>query len=190
VAVASTFISEIDRDRDGSLSVSEHHAYAERVLATIDLENDGRPLDLTPGATAFAGIDALRHGEGMIRLRASAALPTRSTGSHHVSLRNRYRPDVSVYLANALVPNSERVAVTAQRHDAAQRALTIDYSVRSEPAAATAVLPLAGLAGCLAVLLIRRRIRIGSPQSSVSSDHPVTPAMSFTHDSPPRPSGR
>jgi len=132
MTVADAIISDIDRDRDGSLSAEEKHAYARRVLAAIDLENDGQSLEVTPGTTTFAEIDALRRGEGMIRLRANAPLPNQSTGSHHVFLRNRYRPEVSVYLANALVPESDRIAITAQRHEAEQRDLTIDYVLRSE----------------------------------------------------------
>ena len=163
MAVADAIISELDRDRDGSLSVDEKQKYLQRVLAAIDLESDGRSLTLTPGATTFAEIDSLRRGEGMIRLRADTTLPNQSTGTHHVFFRNRYRPEVSVYLANALVPESDRVAVTAQAHEARQRDLTIDYVVRAEGASTS--LPawtlgtIAGIA-VLAALLIpsgRRR---------------------------------
>jgi len=156
MAVADAIISEIDRDRDGSLSTDETQAYVRRVLAAIDLENDGQSLEVKPGATTFAAIDALRRGEGMIRLRADAALPNPSTGPHHVFFRNRYRPDVSVYLANALMPASDRVAVTGQRHDAEQRDLTIDYALRSEHAMsvpAWIVAIISGVAALIALLI-------------------------------------
>jgi len=71
-------------------------------------------------------------------------------GVHQVAFRNRYRGDVSVYLANALVPASDRVAITAQHHSAEQRELMIDYELRAETTtlpwpwiAAAAVLALA-----------------------------------------------
>ena len=48
-----------------------------------------------------------------------------------------YRADVSVYLANALVPESDRIAITAQRHSVEQRELEIDYQLHAE----TIVLP-------------------------------------------------
>ena len=54
MTVADAIISDIDRDRDGSLSAEEKHAYAGRVLAAIDLENDGQSLEVKPGATTFA----------------------------------------------------------------------------------------------------------------------------------------
>ena len=158
MAVADTIVSDIDRDRDGSLSDDEKQAYVRRVFATIDLENDGRSLDVTPGVTSFAEIDSLRRGEGMVRLRAVATLPNQSTGTHHVFFRNRYRPEVSVYLANALVPESDRVAVTAQAHEAQQRDLTIDYVVHANHGISlpTWLAGIIGAMGTLTALLVRR----------------------------------
>ena len=177
IAVADAIISEIDRDRDGSLSADEKQTYARRVLAALDLENDERPLDVKPAATTFAALDSLRRGEGMIRLRASAALPSRSTGSHHVFLRNRYRPDVSVYLANALVPESAQVAVTRQRHEAEQRELTIDYALRVEQSASMLAWILAIGAGiaALTALLIRSSTALPFVRSAVCSERSGAP---------------
>jgi hypothetical protein len=156
MAVADAIISDVDRDRDGLLSSGEKQAYVRRVVAAIDLENDGQSLEVTPGVTTFAEIDSLRRGEGMIRLRAEAQLPNQSSGPHHVFFRNRYRPDVSVYLANALVPKSARVAVRAQQREAQQRDLTIDYVVRADDGVPTPMWIVGILSGvsALAGLLI------------------------------------
>ena len=62
----------------------------------------------------------MRRGEGTIRLQAAATLPRLSTGAHQLLFRNSHHPDRSVYLANALVPESDDVAVTAQRRDGDQ----------------------------------------------------------------------
>jgi hypothetical protein len=131
VAVAGGIVSDIDRDHNALLSTQEQQAYVRRVLAAIELTVDGHSLDVKPDAFGFPEIDALRRGEGTIRLRFSAALPRQSAGAHQVFFRNKYRPDVSVYLANALVPESDAIAVTAQRHDFDQRDLTIDYTMRA-----------------------------------------------------------
>ncbi len=161
VEAAETLIAEIDRDRDGSLSLDEQRAFVGRVLAAIELASDGRRLDLTPGggvsraADIFPAVDTLRRGEGTIRLRVETTLPPQPAGTHHVFFRNGYRSDLSVYLANALVPQSDRIAVTAQRHDAAQRDLTIDYVVRPGPSAPTSGWLLGGVATVLAGLLMR-----------------------------------
>ncbi len=63
----------------------------------------------------------------------------------------------SVYLANALVPKSDRIVITAQRRDHAQRELTIDYVLRPGPATAAPWWMMGGLTGVavLALLLTR-----------------------------------
>ena len=53
-----------------------------------------------------------------------------------VSSPNTYRSDIGVYLANALVPASDRVMVAAQRRDIDQRDLVIDYMLIGQPAPA------------------------------------------------------
>jgi len=65
---------------------------------------------------------------------------------HQVFFHNRYRRDVSVYLANALVPESRRVAVTAQQHDPQQHDLAIDYQLHAGQS-----LPLPWLFGSMAL---------------------------------------
>jgi hypothetical protein len=132
-AVAESIIADIDGDRDGALSRDEQRTYVGHVLDAVELTVDGRPLDVRPDTFAFPEVDALRRGEGTIHLRSEIGLPSQSTGTHHLFFRNKYRQDVSVYLANVLVPESERIAVSAQRHDAEQRDLTIDYVVRATP---------------------------------------------------------
>jgi hypothetical protein len=126
------------------------------VLASLELTHDGRPVDLVGAAVTFPDVDSIRRGEGTIHLRSTAAVPTQGEGQHQVSFRNRYRPDVSVYLANALVPESSRVAVTAQRRDMTQRDLTIDYAVRNDQPASISTWLLGGVVVALTALLIKR----------------------------------
>ncbi len=158
VDVADAIIGEIDRDGDRSFSTREQQAFATRVLASLDLNHDSRPVDLAGGPATFPDVDALRRGEGTIHLRSTAAVPAQVEGQHQVSFRNRYRPDVSVYLANALVPESNRITVTAQRRDPSQRALTIDYVMRGARPASMSTWLLSGVAVALvlAALLVRR----------------------------------
>jgi hypothetical protein len=158
MAVANEIIAEIDRDRDGSLSPQEQIAYAAKVLSAIDLEVDGRPLQLQPAMPTFPDLDAVRRGEGTIRLRSRAFLPSQSEGAHQLFFRNGYRPEVSVYLANAVVPPSDRVAVDTQRRNRDQRELTIDYAVRTGSPAHTGAWLLISLAvvSTTAKLLTRR----------------------------------
>jgi hypothetical protein len=130
IAVADSVLTDIDRDRDGSISAFEERAYVERVVGALSLGIDGRPLALHVTGGSVASVSALRGGEGTIRIDLAAPVTTVTTGSHHLLFRNAHRPDVSVYLANALVPENDRVAVTNQRRDYNQRALDVDYVLR------------------------------------------------------------
>jgi hypothetical protein len=156
IDVAEAIIGDLDRDRDGVLSAHEQHAYVARVFDGLELRIDGRPVHADPMAT-FPDLDAFRRGEGTIRLRSSAIVRRVSAGAHSLMFRNRHRPDVSVYLANALVPDGDGIAITAQRRDPAQRDLTIDYIVRRDGAGVFAWL-MGGIASALllATLCVRR----------------------------------
>jgi hypothetical protein len=150
IDVADAIIGDIDRDRDGALSAREQQAYVGRVFGLLELHIDGHALAAEPDASTFPDLGAVRRGEGTIRLRSTVSLPHVSSGAHQLVFRNRHRPDVSVYLANALIPDGDRVAITAQRRDSDQRELTIDYTVRAQRA-----LPApAWLGGILSTMLL------------------------------------
>ena len=161
MAVADSVISDLDRNRDGALSTSEKDAYTASVMSAIDLELGGRVLQPQVSAVTFPDLDAFRGGSGTIRLEAAADLPQLPAGDRELFFRNRFRPDVGAYLANALAPQNDRVSVLAQHRDPDQRELTIDYVVRGEP---TARLPwwisglVAGVALTTAFLLRPRTV--------------------------------
>jgi hypothetical protein len=129
ISVAETIIAAIDRDRDDRFSAGEKRAYVDEVASALRMHLDGQRLPFEVTASSFADPGALRRGEGTIRLEASGALPRLAAGSHRLVFLNGYRRDVSVYLANALVPMSQRVAIAGQARDADQRELTIDYDL-------------------------------------------------------------
>jgi hypothetical protein len=130
VSVAQSIISDIDRNGDGSLSLEETRDYERRVLAAVTMEIDGQAVPLQPGVATFPDVGAFRRGDGTIRLRSSAALPRLSAGAHQLLFRNTHRRDVSVYLANALVPDTDGIAITAQRRDGDQSELMIEFLSR------------------------------------------------------------
>jgi hypothetical protein len=157
IAVAESVIADIDGDRDGTLSAGEQRAYAGLVLGAVRLEIDGRPLAAALTAAVFPDVEAMRRGEGTIRMQASASAPRLAAGPHHLLFRNSHHRDGGVYLANALVPDSERVAVTAQRRDAVQSELTIDYVLRAAPVPRTAAWLLTGTAVLMGLWMARLR---------------------------------
>lgn len=158
IAVAEAIIADIDGNRDGRLSQDEQRAYASLALSALAIDVDGTPVRAELAAISFPDAEAMRRGEGTIRLQSTAALPRLPIGPHQLLFRNRHHPDRSVYLANALVPDTDEVTVTAQRRDGDQTELTIDYVLRAAPARSRAAWLLGGIAAAMALsLLVIRR---------------------------------
>jgi hypothetical protein len=173
-AVAEPLIAAVDTDRDGSLSMVEQDAYARRALGGVSIAIDGRPLWLELVSTSFPDLAAVRRGEGTVRLRLRTTLPDLSPGSHALYFRNANLPDHSAYLANALVPESARVSVAAQRRTRDQNALTIDYVLGTASRDASRA-PLVITLACAALLMIplARRVPRFSASRSAAADHPA-----------------
>jgi hypothetical protein len=134
IAVADAVLSQVDTDRTGTISSAETLAYGNVVMNAVSVEADGKPLHLALRNHYVPAIDLVRKGEGVIRLEISAEMPPLTGGTHSIRYRNTHRPEISVYLANALVPVSDRVAIAAQRRDVDQRELTVDFVLRPDPA--------------------------------------------------------
>jgi len=128
-ALAESVIEAIDRDRDRVMSIVERQHFVTDVVGQVQARLDGTMLALLVTSSSFPTLDALRAGEGTIRVQLHGRHPTLSSGRHQLSFDNGYLPGRSVYLANALVPATTRVSVTAQRRSVDQRAMTIDYVV-------------------------------------------------------------
>jgi hypothetical protein len=162
IAVAEEILAGIDRDGDKSISAGEARMYARALLRAVAIDVDGIALDLELVDSAFPAVDAVRRGEGTMRIDAVAGMAPRADGLHHLHYHNSHRSDIGVYLANALVPASDRVAVTAQRRDADQRELTIDYTLRPEsPGGVRRTLSLGVTGACICLAFICRRRRSG-----------------------------
>ncbi len=152
ISVAESVLADIDRDGDGSFSPAEQKAYVGRVIGALSLDVDGAALAPSVTGAAFPSSGAIRDGEGIIQIQLTAPLDPRASGAHRFHLRNAYRPDIGAYLANALVPASERVAITGQTRDVDQRNVDVDYVVTNPTHDYRGVRLL--LSGVLAALLI------------------------------------
>jgi hypothetical protein len=113
VAVAPDVIASIDSDRDGVLSPDEQHRYAERVMADLELKEDGRHLPLYLASVTFPSVDQMKMGTGEIELAFSADLPT-VRGEHQLVFENHHQSGISVYLVNSLVPRDQKLQLEAQ----------------------------------------------------------------------------
>jgi hypothetical protein len=132
ISVATEVLAEIDRDGNDTIAPHESQAYTQRVMSAVTLDLDGHPLAIELVDTVFPAVDAIRKGDGMVRLLARAAMPEPGAGAHRLRYRNAHRPDIGAYLANALVPASDRVSINSQQRDRDQRELTIEYVLRPD----------------------------------------------------------
>ena len=133
-AVAGRVITDIDADRNGNLSRQEQRAYAAQVLEALLVSVDGAaPIRLQLLASTFPEVVSLRSGDGAITIRAAARVSRLAAGPHHLLFRNHHAAGMSVYLANALVPDHDDVAVTGQERTGDQSELTINFIVRDVP---------------------------------------------------------
>ena len=153
ITVADDVLSHIDRDHDGSISPGEGNVYVDGVLAGLTLDVDGTPLAVRVVDRTFPSVDALRRGEGTIRVDVTATLPRLAAGAHRLRYRNSHRGDIGVYLANALVPTSDRIAVTGQRRDVDQRALEVAFTAAPPPRHHTLWALATGLSAVMAAAL-------------------------------------
>jgi hypothetical protein len=132
IAVAESVLAEIDLDGNRSISAAEGRAYAGRLLSAVAVDVDGTPLGLAVVGSTVPEVDAVLKGEATMRVNMEAALPRLGAGVHHLRYRNSHRPDIAAYLANALVPASERVTIARQQRDVAQQVLTVEYLLRAD----------------------------------------------------------
>jgi len=134
IAVADTVLAAIDRDGNASISPDEARAYAATVLKALAVHVDGDPLTLAVTDTFAPDVAAVRNGEGTLRITAVAAIPWSGAGRHRLRYRNGHRVDVGAYLANTLVPASDRVTIDSQRRDVDQRELLVEYTLQPDGA--------------------------------------------------------
>jgi hypothetical protein len=155
--VAQAVIAIIDRDNNGTISPAEAEAYARTALSDLVFEFDGRSVAMTLTHAEVPAIAEMLAGTGTIQLRALAA--GRYPDGHRIlQFSNNHQPDISVYMVNALMPKSDRVAVLAQIRDPRQRSARLEYHIgpRWHSQLGWLVLGSAGLCGLVGLRTGRR----------------------------------
>jgi len=156
VNIATEALGWIDVNGDGRISPLEADAYARGMLGDVLLSVDGRSTPVTFVDVRCPEPGDMRLGVGTIRVRATAGMPAAASGRHEISYLNRHRPDVSVYLVNALAPVDPRIEIGSQRRDVAQRGVTVAFNAAPSPIWVRASSVAAGFA-VIGVLGWRRR---------------------------------
>ena len=128
-SMATAAVGLLDRDGDGAISPAEAGAYGRRVVADLIVVLDDRPVAMSLTRTEVPTIAEMRDGLGTIRLSAVGRVPSVTAGRRRLLLRNTHEPLTSVYLANAMISNDERVAVVKQSRDPRQQELRVDYDI-------------------------------------------------------------
>jgi hypothetical protein len=130
IAVADALVREIDTDGDAVLSQTERRTYSQRVLSGLSLRIDDGAVALQLAVADFPAVSTLRGGDAAIVLRIDARPPHLAAGTHRVSFRNGNSMHGAVYLANALLPDDRRIAITDMQHAMDQSGLTVAFTVR------------------------------------------------------------
>ena len=141
VGLATNLLGRLDADHDGSISPTEGAAYAEQVRQDLSLTADHVPRELALTGTSFPPVAELRAGLGIIRLNLRAPMDSVGAGAHQLAFTNRHLTNLSVYLVNALVPESAAITVTGQTRDELQSTIRLDYTVTADTAAGFKALP-------------------------------------------------
>lgn len=130
IAVADAVIRDIDADGNAVLSSAEQRRYAERVLRGVSLRIDGREVALALSSVRFADPAAFRNGDVAITLEAASSSLRLAPGTHQIAFHNGNAAHGAVYLANALMPDGDDVAITKLAHAVDQSQLTVAFTVR------------------------------------------------------------
>ena len=153
VAVAEQVLGLIDRNRDGTISTNESAAYAELLKRDLIVQLDRRNVELRLAACYFPEPEVLQTGWGIIQVEYSVTPGVLAAGGHKLTLENRHLPGASVYLFNAVRPESPSVRITAQKRNENQSTGEIAFDFHPPPNTSKTVGVLASLAALFVVLL-------------------------------------
>jgi len=124
-AVARQIFSSLDRDGDGQISTAETESYGRNVLNDLVFEVDDQSRALRLLRAQSPSWPEMREGVGTIRLQAEAGVVL-SRGRHRLRFVNNHRPEISVYLVNALMPTSAMV-IRSQQRDVRQYGIVLEF---------------------------------------------------------------
>ncbi len=126
VEVFGKVLAAMDANTDGAISAAKQRAYAKKLARDLTLSIDGVRLPLVLRSFTFPDVADMRQGIGQIELNFEARTPP--GGSHRTLVfENRHLPEISVYLANCLVPADPDICITVQHRNYVQSVYRVEY---------------------------------------------------------------
>ncbi len=99
------------------------------MIADLAITLDGHDVALSLARVETPAAEELRDGQGTIRIETSTRAST-SNGRHRLVVRNGHLPGLSVYLANALLPDAANTRILQQTRDLRQQTFSLDYEIQ------------------------------------------------------------
>jgi hypothetical protein len=127
--IVGPIIAAIDRNGDGELAVEEQQLYARKILSNLSLRVDGEPAEIGFQSISFPHLELLQLGRGVIQFEMDAAITPLTAGTHVVSYQNGNSDELSVYLVNALRPDTPGVRIKRQTRDWLQTQIDIEVEI-------------------------------------------------------------
>ncbi len=128
VDVAGRVIPQIDRNGDGVISAEEQQAYAVRIVQSLSVTLNGKPVALQAVSASFPTLSAIKGGEGVIALQFSVPRVLQK-GAYHLAYTNHGAGADTVYLVNCLQPQDPGIQVQGQKRSADQASYQLDFVV-------------------------------------------------------------
>jgi len=170
VAASSVVIASIDSNGDGVISEAEQRAYAERVLGDLLLTVDGNSLRPKLVSVNFPETQEMKEGLGEIRIEFTVDLVSGGP-ERRIVFENHHQNEISVYLANCLVPRDPNIRILAQNRNERQSFYQLDYTQAgssSEPASLKGWSAIRGWVGAVGFASI---FRLGMRHIAEGTDH-------------------
>lgn len=126
VLVAPAVIAGIDRNSDGVFSDEEKRAYSQHVLDDLVIKEDGK--DVSPKLVSWSFPELAQMREGLAEIHIDYSVDVLHGGrKHSLVVDNHHLNRKSVYLMNALLPNSADIHLLAQKRNQLQSSYELDY---------------------------------------------------------------
>jgi hypothetical protein len=127
--IAETLIWMMDRNGDRQITSDELQAYALSFTKQLSLSVDGKALEIQFISAKDASAADLESGNAVIHIELRARVKSLLPGAHELRFENRYLPQSSAYLVNAIAPRVPKIKILKQQRTENQSIGWIGFSI-------------------------------------------------------------